>query len=134
LDKGKAYKAIDRLAVHDIRGKLKTLESLGIISRSEVRKRLKNDLPITECYEKHGEIFVAPINQRLLKNEIHHKICGRDWSTSNAIKNKQGCKNFSNKFVEKSTKVDSLPPTPRMLAFQRLRTRSASVTPRKMYS
>jgi hypothetical protein len=100
LDKGKAYKAIDRLAVHDIRGKLKTLESLGIISRTEVRKRLKNDLPITERYEKHGENFVAPINQRLLKNEIDHKICGRDWSTSNAIKNKQGCKNFSNKFVE----------------------------------
>jgi hypothetical protein len=68
LGKGEAYKAIDRLAVHDIRGKLNTLESLGIISSTEVRKRSKNDLSITERYEKHGEILVAPINQRLLKN------------------------------------------------------------------
>lgn len=80
LGKREAHQSLQRVAIHDIRGAINHLQSLGFIEQSAAGEhtQFQADPPIETRRNEHGDYFVAKIDGRMFKNEIHREICGQD--------------------------------------------------------
>jgi recombinational DNA repair ATPase RecF len=66
---------MDSVAVHEIRGKLNTLESLGLVAAGS-KRRVKRDMPLYTRETESGQVFVAEVNEQLFQSGIKNDLCG----------------------------------------------------------
>jgi hypothetical protein len=75
LGRRQAHKVMDSVAVHEIRGKLNTLESLGLVAAGS-KRMVKRDMPIYTRETESGQVFVAEVNEQLFQSGIKNDPCG----------------------------------------------------------
>ncbi|KAH7070460.1 hypothetical protein BKA63DRAFT_77538 [Paraphoma chrysanthemicola] len=99
LGKREAHKIMDSVAVHDIRGKLNTLESLGLINTRR-GKKAKRDLPFYARETESGQIFVAEVNEQMFQSGIEQKACGTQFFRTDPIESERGCRSYIRNVVD----------------------------------
>lgn len=79
LGKRDAELYMGHLARHDIRGRINSIQSTGLLASSPSSgKRSDPEIPVQQRKTADGDLYVAQIDEVLFKNDIHHEICGLD--------------------------------------------------------